>query len=186
MTLPRWYEELLDRRDDPSAALELTKRFLSATDSERTEVVRAWNPLLVWATPNPWRLACASERPGDSRERILVNLLFQALHIPSAGDIRESIMGLAVAFNSCELAGLNPVEVFEEVAQAVRGSAGNELLAFAKRDPEDRSMDAFALTAVEDPAGGYELSQDWLGLGEDPAEVETWKGLQDVGGSDRQ
>ncbi len=157
---PRWYKTLLGQRDHPSAAFEFTQKFLSASISDRTAIVNTWNAQLAWALPNPWRLACTSEAPGSPQERILVDLLFQALGF-SQGDSRESIMGLAVVFNSARLAGLEPRSIFEEVAQAVPGPARDALIAFARRDPEDQSMAAFMLTAVEDPGGGYEIKADW-------------------------
>lgn len=157
---PEWYTRALANTAHPTAAVAFTRDFLAASAPERMAVAAAWDPQRRWALPNPWRLACVSETPGSPRERVLVNLLFQALGF-SEEDERESIRGFAVAFNSCELARLNAKAIFEDVARAVSVAAGDAISAFASRQPEDQCMGAFMLTATEDPGGGYEIKANW-------------------------
>lgn len=155
-----WYKNGLEGRANPEAVIAFAESFLAAPPSERAEVVDLWNPELDWTLPNPWRLACLSETPGSPRQRILTDLLFQALKYSSV-DSRESILGFAVVFNSCKLAGLDPVVIFQEVASAVSGSASEALLSFVQREPEDQAMEAFMLTAVKDSGGGYQIKANW-------------------------
>ena len=158
--MPNWYTTALASRQDPCACITFSKHFLAASPSERAEVVRSWDPELRWALPSPWRLACKGDSPGSPIERIRTDLLFQALGI-SVVDARESILGFAVVHNSCKLAGIDPQPVFEEIAVAVGGTAGQALRDFSKRDPEDQSMEAFMLEAVANPGGGFEIRANW-------------------------
>lgn len=158
--MPEWYKAALSNRQDPSASILFAKEFLAGSPSDRTHVVTHWDPNLLWVLPNPWRLACTDEGPGSPMERIQTDLVFQALRI-SALEVREATMGLAVAYNSCGLAGIDPKPVFEEIAQAVGGGAGQALRAFVNRDAKDQSMEAFLLTAVDCSGGGYEIVPNW-------------------------
>ena len=158
--MPDWYRLLLAKRDRPETFIDFSERFLSAPRVEREQIASSWDPDLEWALPNPRRLACSGEGPGSAQQRIRADALFQALGFGVEG-VRESLVGLAVVYHSARLAGMNSAELFREVAHAVGGKGAEALLAFASRDPEDRSMDAFALTAVETPGGGYELRVNW-------------------------
>lgn len=158
--MPEWYVTALANRQSPSACIAFTNDFLTASPSERAEVVRSWDPTLEWVLPNPWRLACTNDGPGSPTDRIRTDLLFQALSLSDV-DTRESIMGFAVVHNSCKLASVSPGRIFEEIANAVGGAAARALRDFAGRDPNDQSMEAFMLTAVANPAGGYEIRADW-------------------------
>lgn len=155
-----WHKSAVVNRDDPSACIVFTRRFLDASLSERSEVLDKWESRLKWSLPNPWRLACVDEGPGTTLERIRTTLLFQALS-QSTADSREGTMVLAVVHNSCRLAGLDARGIFEEVARAVGGAAADAIMRFANRGPADQSMEAFMLSAVENSAGGYELTANW-------------------------
>jgi len=91
-----------------------------------------------------------------------VALLFDALGF-GGHDPRDFIVGLAVIFNSAEIAGVDPRSLCSGVAAAVGGAAGDLISAFVAREPRDRSMEAFRLTAVPDPDGGFEIKPDWVG-----------------------
>jgi len=158
--MPEWYRTALAHREDPSACITFAEAFLAAPRSEREVVTNGWDPGLEWVLPNPWRLACVDEGPGSRIDRIRTDLLFQALAI-GAVDAREAIMGFAVVHNSCRLADVSPSAVFEEVAQAVGGSAARALRDFAARSPKHQSMESFMLTAIADPGGGYEIRAKW-------------------------
>jgi hypothetical protein len=155
-----WYRTALASREDRATCISFAIRFLSAPRAEQAAVLEKWDSKLEWALPNPWRLACADEEPGSTVDRIRTDLLFQALGY-SEVDSRESIMGFAVVHNSCRLAGLDPRPIFEQIARAVGGVAGSAIRSFASRHPEDQSMEAFMLTAVENPAGGYAIRANW-------------------------
>ncbi len=155
-----WYVSALAGRHDPSACIRFTKDFLAAPSVEQASVVKLWDPELRWVLPSPWRLACEGDRPGTPVERILADLLFQALGSPYI-DQRELLMGLAVVHNSCRLAGIDPLTIFEAIAKAVDGPAAQALRDFASRDAEDQSMEAFMLEAVVDSGGGYEIRARW-------------------------
>jgi hypothetical protein len=150
----KWYADASANYLDASAAIDFTRHFLAASSSERTEVVKSWNPELKWALPNPWRLACTHDGPAPAIDRIRTTVLFQALAIPNI-ERRDAIAGLAIIWNGCKLAGFDPRAVFEEIATAV-GSVGARILQdFANRDAKDQSMEAFRLEAIADPGGGY-------------------------------
>lgn len=158
--MPEWYTAALANRHNPSTCITFSKDFLNAPSGERAEVIRSWDPALEWSLPNPWRLACTDETPGTPEERIRTDLLFQTLDLSDV-DVRESIMGLAVAYNSCRLAGIDPNPVFEEIANAVGGVASQVLQDFSSRDADDQSMESFMLVAVANPGGGYEIRANW-------------------------
>jgi hypothetical protein len=158
--MPHWFDVELARRQHPDAAIAFTGKFLAAPAAERSEVEASWDGKLEWALPKFWRLACKDEAPGSPLERIRATLLFEALS-NSQEDPRDLIVVLAVIHNSCKLAGIDPAQVFEEVTSAVDGSAAGALRQFARRDPENQSMEAFLLIAVPNPGGGYELRPNW-------------------------
>ena len=160
MTPPPWYAALSARRADPAAIVELGARFLAAPPAEREAVRAAWDEREAWATPDPWRLACAADRPGSAAERVTAALVHQALAL-GTGDERDAIVSLAILWNSAELAGLDPDALFERVAAAFPGKQGASLRRFAARRPEDRSLAAFLLSAVPDPGGGAWIRRDW-------------------------
>jgi len=158
--MPRWYETALAGRREPQTCITFARDFLAAPAAERAEVIGAWDLELRWALPDPWRLACADEGPGSPVERIRAELLFQVLGF-SRVDLREVILGFAVVHHSCRLAGVDPSVVFEETAEAVGGAVARALRDFVRRDEADKTMEAFKLEAIANPAGGYELRADW-------------------------
>jgi hypothetical protein len=157
--VPDWYWWAVANCTDPTASIILAARFLSASPAEQAAVKATWasgTTPVEWSLPNPWRLACSDEGPGSILDRIRTTLVFQALEV-SRMDLREVIFGLAVIYNSCTFAGLDPEALFTEVAASVGGPEGEALMDFAARLPEERSMEAFMLTAVKNPPGGYEI-----------------------------
>jgi hypothetical protein len=158
--MPDWYLEALADRQNPAAALAFANAFLAAPSSEQELVRKAWDPALQWALPHPWRLACMDEGPGSPSNRIRTDLVFQALSF-DAGAPREAILGFAVVHNSAQLAGLEPRSLFEDVARAVSGAAAQALREFAHRSPKDQSLEAFRLTPIANPGGGWEIRADW-------------------------
>jgi hypothetical protein len=153
---PSWYRNLLDTRTRPESALELASAFLAAPEQERRAIRAAWDPEARWALPNPWRLSCPSEPVGSPLERVAASLVFLALAMP-AQDGRDAIVSMAILYNSAELAGIDAAALFERVAAAFPGAEGDAIRAFAARRPQDRSMAAFLLTAVEQEDGGFEI-----------------------------
>src|SRR5688500_4793652 len=86
------------RRADRAALDELGARVRAAAPAEREADRAAWDERGAWATPDPWRLACAADRPGSPAERVTAALVHQTLAL-GAGDERDAIVSLAILWN---------------------------------------------------------------------------------------
>jgi hypothetical protein len=85
-----------------------------------------------------------------------------------SADAHELHVALAPYFDCAERLGLDPVALFDQVAETGAPELREEVRAFARRD--DVTPEAFGYTIVESPDGPrYELaSDDYVGRGSGP------------------
>jgi len=157
--LPAWFDAWLEGDRSPASDLRLLLAFLAAPAHERGALNELWRPDLL---PRPWfdgrRLGCANVGPGSVPERTDAALAALALSWRHSCDGRDDLVALAAVYHGALLAGLDPAFAMRRVGAAVGGEAQTAFERFLAREPADRAMAAFCLSARFDgEAGGYVL-----------------------------
>ncbi len=156
---PSWLEPLTIEANRDAAVITLAESFMRASDEDRKTAAAGWDYGAEWPYPATSRLSCHTGERSSPRERILASLVLDVLGRVLGS--RESIIGLAMVFRSCELAGLDPFDVFASVAAASPPDQAEALATFAAREPEDRAMSEFFVKEVTNADGETELIFKW-------------------------
>jgi hypothetical protein len=153
-------ESILKKPDRTEALLDLTKLYRSADSKHRAYIANNWDFGVVWKATNPMRLACSMHEKMSCEERIFSSLIYMALENQVNLNNRENYIGIAIIYNSCILANLDPDEIFREVA-AISGPSFSRILTdFVDRIESDKNLAAFMLAAERDGNGEYEIRFD--------------------------
>lgn len=151
-----WLDPLLKASDRLLATIELAERWRAASQAERDAVVAGWDWGVKWSYPPIGRMACIMGETGTPLERIRAALLLNWLE--SHEEVREQLIFLCEAYHSCALAGLDPDQVFQEVAGTLPPNAGEFLLRFSRRSDADKALEAFGFVARRDGNGEMEVA----------------------------
>lgn len=152
---PTWLGALCTHPDRAAAVVELGRRFGTATESERRLVRDGWPFSAKWPYPDPSRLGCQKGEPFSSRDRIVASLVLD--HLEGLFGSREHLIAMSATCRSCELAGLDPATVMEEVASALPPEPAEYVRAFLRRPESGRRAECFGLVESLDADGEIEL-----------------------------
>jgi hypothetical protein len=153
--VPSWFGRLQCTPDRDASTVELGWRFVAGTVAERRALADKWPLGAKWPYPNPARLGCQIGEVFSSRDRVVATLVLE--HLEGLIGSREHLIALSASYRSCELAGLDPRLIFEEVAAALPASAAKVLQAFLQRDESGREPKAFCLFERTNQDGEVEL-----------------------------
>lgn len=154
-------QHLIEMEDRLEAYYMLVDVYCSATDDIRRDLIAQWNFNVPWKYPNPSRLACNAGETHTPNEKITASLVYYSLNSGTGQIEKEDIIGLAVIYNSCILAGLDADKIFRLVASISFGDVPKFLTDFIKRTPDDKEMDAFWLVANKNSDDEFEITIDW-------------------------
>lgn len=154
-------EAILQCSDRGEAYYRLVALFLHGPDEVRDRIREGWDFRAQWVYPDSRRLACSINESHSSRERALASLAYYAIDEKRRSDRRDDLVDLAIIYHACIAGGLDPVEVFEEVASVSSPATAGFFMDFVNRRLEDRSMAAFMLVAEKTPDGEIEIRPSW-------------------------
>lgn len=157
-TIPHWLEPIVSRSDRAAAVNELACLFISTAVAKRQAIAAGWPFGAEWPYPAPARLGCESGETVPAKERIVSSLVLD--YLAGLFGSREHLIALSATCRSCELAGLAPAAVFEEVASALEPEAASWLRSFLKRDESERAPRAFGLIERTNEDGEVEIHLD--------------------------
>lgn len=144
------------RLDDAEEAYMLLASLYLESDAGRREQMRKkWDYGYEWKYPNPFRLACRIDEKHEPQQRIEASLVYSSLE--DSPLTREHLVGLAIEYHSCLLAGIDPSAPFTKVARASSENVANRILDFLHRPPDSLSLEAFMLTPRKDKNGEWEI-----------------------------
>jgi hypothetical protein len=156
-------ENIVKLQNREEAFYKLVTIFIEGPEQVREHIRKDWDYGVEWIYPNIRRLACIKNESRSSQERILALLVRRAIEDFGKGDMRDNLIALAVIYHSCVEAGLNPQEEFETVASIAPERTANILRGFVKRDKDNKSLEAFKLTAEKNLDGEIEIYPSWYG-----------------------
>ncbi|MGH8398255.1 MAG: hypothetical protein ACRETA_08435 [Gammaproteobacteria bacterium] len=150
-------EEVLRLADREAAYYDLVSLYMKGTNKDRDEIRRGWDYGVKWKYPNPKRLACVKNELHSSRNRVIALLVYESIENFKQVDPRDKLVALAVIYQSCLVAGINPDKLFEEVASISTLKSSVFFRDFIKRKTEDKSLEAFMLTRHKNADGEIEI-----------------------------
>jgi hypothetical protein len=121
--------------------LKLCGLYRKGTPAQREFVRSAWTPRVKWKVPKVTDFPLRN--PLAHAERIAGALIRDSIE-NARMDWRDTLVGFAAAWHVAGLLGLDPARLFEDVASFSTPEFAELLRDFARRRPEDRSLEAFA------------------------------------------
>ncbi len=155
-------DEIIKLTDREDAYFQLVMLFLQGPDQVREQIRLRWDFGVEWIYPNQRRLACSKNEKRSSQERIMASLVYDAIEDLQQEDPKEKLIALTVIYHSCIAAGLDPEKEFERVASISTTKTANFLMDFIKRNPEDKSLDAFMIVSEQNSEGETEIFPSWM------------------------
>lgn len=128
--------------DSAMASYRLTDLYVNCTESEREEIRTNWDFNRKWIWPQWDILTCKNEGEPNPIIKVKTSLLMNSI---SSGckDYRETLLNFAIVYLSAPLVGLNSDKLFEEVAKVSTKEFALELRNYCKREPHEKSQEAF-------------------------------------------
>ena len=155
-------EEVLRLSDRQEAFYRLVSIYMRGPEEVREEIRTKWDFGVEWVYPDPRRLACSLNETHSCRERAVALLAYEAIMDLRHSDPRDELMTLAMVYHGCLAAGIDPKNLFSEVASVSSSQTARFLLDFVKRSPEDKSLEAFMLVMETNPEGESEIIPSWM------------------------
>jgi len=150
-------EAVLVLSDRAAAYIELVSLYFNGTDCTREHIIDKWDFGVGWSVPNQARLACRRRERWSCLQRIEASLAYSAIAAKHSIDFREELIALAVIYQSCIYAELDPKEVFGKIAKVSPPSVKSFILDFLLRKEEDKTLAAFFLLAKQNNDGEIEI-----------------------------
>lgn len=154
-TTPEWLGPLVNQSNRATAAVALARLFISALASHRESILAGWPFGAEWPYPDPARLGCSRGEKVPARDRIVASLVLD--YLEEVFGSREHLIALSATYRACEVAGLDPARVFEEVAGALDADGANWLRSFLRRGQSERELGAFGLVERRNEDGEVEI-----------------------------
>lgn len=137
-------QEIIEQSDREAAYMELTKHYASLDEYGRQAVRGDWDFGVEWIYPDPYQLCCKLASRFGPLDRIRALLMYSAIE-NFRGDWRANLYGFCLAYHSLLAIGVEPSQVFEEVAEVSSDRVAIQLRRFVARSREDKSLEAFYL-----------------------------------------
>lgn len=147
--------EILCLEDAEEAYMLLVALYLESDTRRRESMRQKWDYGYAWKFPNPFRLACRIGEKYEPQQRIEASLAYESLE--DSPLTREHLVGLAIKFHSCLLAGIDPSIPFTKVARVSTDNVANRIIDFLHRPVDSLSLKAFMLTPRKDKNGEWEI-----------------------------
>ncbi len=154
-------ETLVGLQDREEAYYQLVTLYLNSPEQVRRYIRKNWNFNVEWIFPRPGELLFAKNQSRSIKERIMASLVHSSIHNPFKHYYRESLVLLAMEYNSCTLAGLDPDQMFEFAASVSDPEMAGHFRDFSARKPENKSMKAFGLETKTNSDGETEILTPW-------------------------
>jgi hypothetical protein len=140
-------ERLLEIIDDniTNALYRLANLYVNCTVSEREIIRKNWDFNREWEWPGAYKLACKIEGKPDPIIKVRNSLIIDSIADGKDNDYRENLIHMGIIYLSAPYVGLNPDQLFEEIAQISTPKFASALRQFYLRKPEDKSLDAWCL-----------------------------------------
>jgi len=104
----------------PAGSRHRVGRTVSCCDGYRERARQGW--VAIWrrvAIPGSGTTRVRPQRDSPARERIVASLVLE--YLEGVFGSREHLIALSATYRACELAGLDPATLFEQVAGALMG-----------------------------------------------------------------
>jgi hypothetical protein len=95
-----------------------------------------------------------------TRERETLKTGLVSLSLGGLGESRDSLTILPLFFHAANKLGLDPAELFREVAASASPAAAEVLEGFLHREPEDQTLEAMGYREGRD-ADGFRYERTW-------------------------
>ena len=154
-------ETIIKMADRSEAFIELVQVYFEGGDELREYIVQNWDFGVNWAIPDQTRLACQKNQRWPCQVRIEASLAYSAVAANQVSKYREELIALAVIYQSCIAATLDPRRVFEKVAEVSPPKVKEMLAQFLARNEEDKSLSAFLLSTRINNDGETEIILPW-------------------------
>lgn len=154
-------QEVLRLPDRKEAFYRLVSIYMRGPEEVREEIRTGWDFGVEWEYPDPKRLACSFNETHTCRERAIALLAYEAIMDLRHSDPRDELMTLAVVYHGCLAVGIDPKNLFGEVASVSSPRTARFLRDFIKRSPEDKSLEAFMLIVEKNVNGESEIVPSW-------------------------
>lgn len=151
---------ILNNPDREAAYFDLVKLYLQSNEEARQEIRDDWAYGEKWRYPKSYRLACSVGEKYSPKEKLIASLVY---HVIENTEIthREQLIDLAIVYQSCLLADLDPSNIFKKIAEIATPNVAKRLKDFVARDEESKSLKAFYLAVHIDEHGDKELHMKW-------------------------
>ncbi|MBL0318686.1 MAG: hypothetical protein IPP74_05275 [Alphaproteobacteria bacterium] len=150
-------DKILKTEDRGDAYFELVSLFLNSSEDTRKYILDNWDFGAIWKYPDFKRLCCLKNENRSCSERIIAMLVYYVFSSKEEKDVRDIIFALAVAYNSCLLADIDPYQIVNRVAQHAPDNIKNEFKRFLSRKEADKSLSAFMLVTEINADGELEI-----------------------------
>ncbi len=148
---------ILGAPDRKQAFFDLCDPYGQANAEQRDFLRTEWPFEREWFLPRARTLLLSDSY--SSEQRLRAALIYESLEKGEV-DFRDNLMSIAAIYHSALHLGLDPEQIFEEVA-GLSGEAMADLLrGFYRRDVEDRRLEAFGYQEELTPDGLYIIYED--------------------------
>jgi hypothetical protein len=139
-----------DRR---RAFSQLCRLYGSEATAEQREFIRGqWDFGCRWQLPRDDTLTVEAVDSIPPRERVREAMLYHSIE-NARQDYRDNLMSICLIYHSVLRLGLDPGELFGEVAALSTKEMSDLLLSWLRRAPEDQALRAFGWREVTTPEG---------------------------------
>lgn len=139
---------VLEEQKTEADFLKLCALYRKGSPDQRTLVRDAWSPRARWKVPKV--VDFPLRNPLSHAERVAAALLHASIE-DARMDVRDTLVGLGAVWHVAAKLGLDPAARFEECAACSTPTFAELLRGFARRSPEDRSLEAFGWADCSTP-----------------------------------
>ena len=149
--------KIIDASDREGAYMQLANLYINGNEGIREFIYNNWDFGVFWILPNQRQLACNKNQRWSSIERIEASLCYTVLNATEE-NLREELIGLALIYNSCLVANLDPTKIFNKIAMIANLESKKVVLNFLDRTDIDKSLIAFHLKSEINADNEIEIS----------------------------
>jgi hypothetical protein len=138
--------------DRKKAFFDLGVLYGQANAEQRRRLRAAWPMKRQWSIPLSRTLLITD--PYSSQQRVRARLMLFSLQ-GSQSDVREELIEMSALYHCAARIGLDPQQLFKEIARLSGEEMARHLRDFCHRWPEDRDIKAFGFHEEHTPDGIY-------------------------------
>lgn len=150
---------LLSSHEDEAAFHALCVLYEEASPAQR-DVLRSRVDLgdRTWRFPDTLTLVDGQPRTAPAAERVRDSLIWHAIE-SGANDFRDNLNDIVLVYHSALRLDLDVDALFQDIARMAPDPIAEHLARFPRRQPEDRSLEAFFWREVPTDTGGVRYEE---------------------------